>query len=381
MQRSRGLEICESLAEAARPDRAALVVYDMQVGIVRQLPSAPVVVVLAENSIREDIERGRPNRVTLSPMIEVLKTVLCTPLLLFQSRSRLQIEILVLRHQLIVLRRTAPRRARLRAVDRLLFVLLYRLWPGVLDSIAVIQPDTIVRWHRRGFGALWRWKSRLRLGRPAIAKDMRDLIREISRANPLWGAPRIHGELLKLGIDVAQSTVAKYMSRTRRPPSQSWRTFLRNHAEAIASDLFVVPTITFGMLFAFVVLHHGRRQLVHVGVTAHPTAEWISHQISEAFPWDRAPRHLIRDRDGAFDEVFKQRLHAMGIRDRPTAPRSPWQNAYVERLIGSIRRDCLDHLIILDERHLRRLLRDYAEYYKRASQHPSVYVVEEKRFC
>ena len=232
-------------------------------------------------------------------------------------------------------------------MDRLLFVLLYRLWPGVLDSI---QPDTIVRWHRRGFRALWRWKSRRRLGRPGIAKDTRDLIREISRANPLWGAPpRVHGELLKLGIDVSQSTVAKCMSRIRRPPSQSWRTFLYNHADAIASiDLFVVPTITLKLLFGFVVLHHGRRQLVHVGVTAHPTAEWLSHQISEAFPWDRAPRHLIRDRDGAFGEVFKHRLHAMGIRDRPTSPRSPWQNAYVERLIGSIRRDCLDHLIIVD---------------------------------
>jgi hypothetical protein len=162
---------------------------------------------------------------------------------LFRSRSRLQVEILVLRYQLIVLRRTAPKRVRLRAVDRLLFVLLYRLWPGVLDSIAVIQPDTIVRWHRRGFRALWWWKSRRRLGRPGIAKDVRDLIREISRANPLWGAPRVHGELLKLGIDVSQSTVAKYMSKTRRPPSQSWRTFLCNHSEAIASiDLFVVPT-------------------------------------------------------------------------------------------------------------------------------------------
>jgi hypothetical protein len=315
-------------------------------------------------------------------MVELLKTLPDMLLLLFQSRSRLQVEILALRQQLIVLRRTAPKRVRLRALDRLLFLLLYRLWPGVLDLIAVIQPDTIVRWHRRGFRALWRWRSRRRLGRPGIAKDVRDLIREISRANPLWGAPRVHGELLKLGIDVSQSTVAKYVSRIRRPPSQSWRTFLYNHAEAIASvDLFVVPTITLRMLFGFVVLHHGRRQLVHVGVTAHPTAEWLSHQISEAFPWDRAPRHLICDRDGAFGEVFKHRLHAMGIRDRPTAPRSPWQNAYVERLIGSIRRDCLDHLIIVDERHLRSVLRDYAAYYKRASQHPSVYVIEEKRLC
>jgi transposase InsO family protein len=299
--------------------------------------------------------------------------VLGTLLLLFRSRSRLQVEILALRQQLIVLRRTAPKRVRLRALDRLLFVLLYRLWPGILDSVIVIRPDTIVRWHRRGFRALWWWKSRRRLGRPGIAKDMRDLIREISRANPLWGAPRVHGELLKLGIEVSQSTVAKYMLRIRRPPSQSWRTFLHNHAGAIVSiDLFVVPTIALRMLFGFVVLHHGRRQLVHVGVTAHPTAEWLSHQISEAFPWDRAPRHLIRDRDGAFGEIFKQRLHAMGIRDRPTAPRSPWQNAYVERLIGSIRRECLDHLIIVDKRHLRKLLRDYADYYNGLRTHLSL---------
>jgi hypothetical protein len=326
-----------------------------------------------EKFIREAIRRGRPNRVRLSAMVETLKTVLGTLLLLFRSRSRLQVEILALRQQLIVLRHTAPKRVRLRTLDRLLFVLLYRLWPGVLDSIAVIQPDTIVRWHRRGFRALWRWKSRCRLGRPGIAKDTRDLIREISQANPLWGAPRVHGELLKLGIDVSQSTVAKYMTRIRRPPSQSWRTFLYNHAEAIASiDLFVVPTITWRMLFGFVVLHHGRRQLVHAGVTAHPTAEWLSHQISEAFPWDRAPRHLVRDRDGAFGESFKRRLHAMGIRDRPTAPRSPWQNAYVERLIGSIRRDCLDHLIIVDERHLRNVLRDYAAYYNRQRTHLSL---------
>jgi len=306
-------------------------------------------------------------------MVETLKTLLGTLLLLFRSRSRLQAEILVLRQQLIVLRRTAPKRVHLRALDRLLFVLLYRLWPGILDSVAVIRPDTIVRWRRRGFRAFWWWKARRRLGRPGIAKDMRDLIREISHANPLWGAPRVHGELLRLGIDVSQSTVAKYMLRIRRPPSQSWRTFLHNHAGAIVSiDLFVVPTIAIRMLFGFVALHHGRRQLVHVGVTAHPTAEWLSHQISEAFPWDSAPRHLIRDRDGAFGEIFKQRLHVMGIRDRPTAPRSPWQNAYVERLIGSIRRDCLDHLIIVDERHLRKLLREYADYYNGLRTHLSL---------
>ena len=194
--------------------------------------------------------------------------------------------------------------------------------------------------------------------------EVRALIREISIANPIWGAPRIHGELLKIGIDVSQSTAAKYMVRGGRPTSQGWLTFLRNHADGIAAiDLFVVPTIGFRLLFGLVILNHDRRKIVHVAATYHPTSEWIARQIVEAFPWETAPRYLLRDRDGAYGKIFRKRLSAMGIRDRPVAPRSPWQNAYVERVIGSIRRDLLDHVIVMGEGHLRQLLRDYADYY------------------
>lgn len=203
-----------------------------------------------------------------------------------------------------------------------------------------------------------------------MAREVRALIREISIANPLWGAPRIHGELLKLGIDVSQSTVAKYMVRGRRPPSQGWLTFLRNHADGIAAiDLFVIPTIGFRILFGLVILDHDRRRIVHMAATYHPTADWITRQIVEAFPWDAAPDYLIRDRDGAYGNVFRRRMSAMGIRDRPVAPRSPWQNGYVERVIGSIRRDLLDHVIVISEGHLRQLLRAYADYYNSYRTH------------
>ena len=190
------------------------------------------------------------------------------------------------------------------------------------------------------------------------------MIREISLANPPWGSPRIHGELLKVGIEVAQTTVAKYMVKGRRPPSQSWKTFLQNHAEGIASvDFRVVPTAAFKSLFGLIILCHDRRRLVHVAVTTSPTADWIARQITEAFPWDTAPSYLIRDRDGAYGEIFRRRLGAMGIRDRPTAPRSPWQNGHVERLTGSIRRECLYHIIVLGESHLYRALKADADYY------------------
>jgi transposase InsO family protein len=195
----------------------------------------------------------------------------------------------------------------------------------------------------------------------------------MSRANPLWGAPHIHGELLKLGFEVAQSTVARYMCRHWRPPSQGWRTFLRNHADGIAAvDLFVLPTIAFRILYCLVIIRHGRRIWVSFGVTENPTAEWISRQITEAFPWDQAPRYLIRDRDTSYGPLFVQRLRAMGIRDRPIAFRSPWQNAYVERLIGSIRRECLDHMIVFGEAHLRRILGAYAAYYNESRTHRSL---------
>ena len=277
----------------------------------------------------------------------------------FKSRRRLEAEILVLRHQLNVLQQRAPRRLYLTWADRALFVWLYRGFPRILDAIMILRPETIVRWHRKGFSAFWRWKSRPLGGRPQIDKEVRDLIRRMSFENPLWGAPHIHGELLKLGFDVAQSTVSKYMVPRRGRPSQTWKTFLHNHADGIASiDLFVVPTIAFEQLFAFLVLGHGRRQLLWFAVTRHPTAEWLARQITEAFPWDRAPTYIVRDNDRAFGSVFTRRIQAMGIRDRPTSFRSPWQNGHVERLIGSIRRECTDHLIVLNEEHLRRILRN-----------------------
>jgi len=199
------------------------------------------------------------------------------------------------------------------------------------------------------------------------------LIEKMSIENPLWGAPRIHGELLKLGFEVAQSSVAKYMVKRNGPPSQGWRTFLRNHAPDIAAlDLFVVPTISFGLLYALVIVRLDRRELVWVNVTANPTAEWIARQITEAFPWDEAPQHLIRDRDQIYGTVFTRRLRAIGIRDKPTAPASPWQNGFAERLIGSIRRECVDHLIVLSEAHLRRILRAYARYYNDMRTHWSL---------
>jgi hypothetical protein len=212
--------------------------------------------------------------------------------------------------------------------------------------------------------------------------ELRALMRQMSTENQLWGAPRIHGELLKLGFSVAQSTIAKYMVKQRGSPSQGWRTFLRNHAPDIAAmDLSVVPTIGFKLLYGFVNVRIDRRDLVWINVTTNPTAEWIARQITEAFPWDGAPDYMIRDRDRIYGTVVTRRLRAMGIRDKPIAAASPWQNGFAEWLIGSIRRECLDHIIVSGEAHLRRILISYADYYNRASEHPSVYVVEEKRLC
>jgi transposase InsO family protein len=290
----------------------------------------------------------------------------------FKSRRRLEAEILILRHQLNILRRSAKRRG-VRWLDRALFIWLYRRCPRILHAIAIVRPETVVRWHRRGFIAYWRWKSRSPGGRPRIDKEVRDLIRRMSLENPLWGATKIHGELLKLGIEVAQSTVSIYMVSRRDRPLQTWKTFLRNHMEGIASiDLFVVPTIAFQQLFAFLVISHERRRLLWIAVTCNPTAEWLAHQITEAFPWDSAPKYLIRDNDRAFGVAFMARIRAMGIRDRPTSFRSPWQNGYAERLIGSIRRECTDHLIVFNAEHLRRILAKYVAYYNEVRTHVSL---------
>jgi transposase InsO family protein len=287
---------------------------------------------------------------------------------MFKSRCRLQAENLFLRHQLNIALRRAPPRPRLCGSDRALLIWITRLWPNLVDLAQVVKPETILRWHRAGFRAYWRRKSRNRAGRPKIDRGLRDLIQRMSRENPLWGAPRIHGELLMLGVEVAQSTVSKYMVRSRKPPSQSWKTFLQNHAEAIAAiDMCVVPTLTFELLFVF--LGHGRRQLLWFEVTRHPTAEWLARQITEAFPWTSAPAYLVRDNDRAYGHVFTSRVRAMGIRDRPISPHSPWQNGYAERLIGSLRRECPDQIVIFGEKHLRRILFAYAAYYNQARTH------------
>jgi transposase InsO family protein len=292
---------------------------------------------------------------------------------LFRSRASLQVEILTLRHQLNVLRRKSPQRLTFTSIDRLVFAGFYRLAPGMLGALAIVKPETVIRWHRAGFRSYWRWKSRSRSGRPTVAVEIRRLIREMSIANPLWGAPRIHGELLKIGIEIGQTSVAKYMVRRRNPPSQGWRTFLRNHADGIAAmDMFVVPTISFRLLYGLLIMGHSRRHILWFGVTAHPTAEWIANQVTEACGWEQAPRYLLRDRDGVYGEVLIRRLRSIGIRDRPTSPRSPWQNAYAERLIGSIRRECLDHVVVFSERHLRHILLSYMSYHNEIRTHLSL---------
>lgn len=303
-------------------------------------------------------------------MLDLCRLIFAISSDLLRSRVALEAEILVLRQQINVLRRANPKRLRFVLIDRLILGGVCRLFSKMYDALAIVRPETVIRWHRARFRSYWRWKSKQRCGRPAVTVEIRQLIRQMSGANPLWGAPRIHGELLKLGIDVGQTSVAKYMVRRRVPPSQGWRTFLRNHADGIAAmDLFVVPTISFRPLYGLLIMGHGRRQLLWFGVTAHPTAEWIANQLTEACGWEQIPRYLIRDRDGAYGEIFIRRVRSIGIRDRPTSPRSPWQNAYAERLIGSIRRECLDHIVVFGERHLRHVLLSYMDYYNGTRTH------------
>jgi len=250
-----------------------------------------------------------------------------------------------------------------------------RAWSGWRQAVQIVSPDTVVRWHRRGFALYWRWKSRPRgPGRPAIEADIQRLIRDMHSANPLWGAPRIHGELRKLGIGIAQATVARYLARRRgTPPSHTWRAFLSNHVVQFASvDFFTVPTATFRVLFVFVVLSHDRRRIVHLNVTAHPTAAWTAQQLREAWPWASAPRFILRDRDTIYGPEFRQTARTMAIEDVLTAPRSPWQNPFVERVIGSLRRECLDHVIVWNERSLRRHLQQSLVYYHRWRTHLSL---------
>jgi len=283
---------------------------------------------------------------------------------LFRSRRALQLEVLALRHQLAVYHRTAQR-PRLRPADRLLWAWLARAWSDWRDALVVVQPQTVIAWQRKRFREHWaRLSQHDTPGRPRLAKEFRDLIRTMSRANPTWGSPRIVGELRKLGIVVAKATVERYMVRRRKPPSPTWRTFLATHAkDLVAIDFFTVATVRFEILFVLVILAHDRRHVRHFNITTHPSAAWTAQQMVEAFPWDTAPAYLLRDRDGVYGREFRTRVAALGITEVRTAPRSPWQSPYVERLIGSIRRECLDHVVVFHARHLRRILGAYFAHY------------------
>ncbi|MCO6435483.1 MAG: integrase core domain-containing protein [Phycisphaerae bacterium] len=290
-----------------------------------------------------------------------------------RSQAELATENLVLRQQLAVLEQ-GSKRPRLRNRDRIFWTWIARLWPDWRSVLVIVQPATVIRWHKEGFRLYGRWKSRSRKsGRPKIDAEIRKLIRHMSSENPTWGTPRIRSELRLLGYEASKATVDKYRVRHRKPPSQTWRTFLDNHVrDIVAVDSFTVPTAAFRILFCFIVLRHHRRMVVHFNVTAHPTAQWTAQQVIEAFPEDSAPRFLLRDRDSIYGEFFRQRVKHMGIEEVVIAPRSPWQNPYVERLNGSIRRECLAHVIILNAAHLRRILSSYFTYYHEARPHLSL---------
>jgi transposase InsO family protein len=286
-----------------------------------------------------------------------------------RDRQKLLIENAALRHQVVVLKR-GVKRPRIEDSDRIFWIAMRRL---VRDFV---QPETVVKWHRHGFLRYWGRKSKPhRQGRPSIGWNLVYLIKRLSMENVLWGAPAIGRELQRLGHDIADSTIAKYMVPRHDPGrGQRWTTFLRNHMPVTAAcDFFVVPTLTFKLLYGFVVLSHDRRRILHVGVTAHPTAEWTARQIVEALPGDESqPRFLLRDNDAIYGHAFERQVRAMGLRQLRTGHKSPWQNAYVERVIGTIRRDCLDHIIPLGERHLLRTLREYAHSYNTARTHSSL---------
>ena len=306
-----------------------------------------------------------------------MRTLICVLLAfvsnVFRSRLTLQLENVALRHQLTVYQRTT-KCPRISNGDRILRSWLSRHWPGWRNALVIVQPRTVIAWQRKRFRDHWAKLSKQgRPGRPPVSKEIRALIRKMSEANTGWGSPRIVGELRKLGIDVAKSTVEKYRVRPKKQPSPTWKAFLKNHVRDLVSiDFFVVPTVRFNVLFVLVVRAHYRRKVVHFNVTEHPTAQWTGQQIIEAFPWDTAPRYLLRDRDGIYGIQFQRKVQSMGIEEALTAPRSPWQNAFVERVIGSIRRDCLDHVIVLNERHLKRILNRYFVYYHRWRTHLSL---------
>jgi transposase InsO family protein len=289
------------------------------------------------------------------------------------SRTALALENLALRHQLAVLERSVPR-PRLQRRDRLLWVLLRRVWSGWQNCLIIVQPPTVVAWHRQGWRLVWRLRSRGKPGRPAISLELRELIRRLSRENRLWGAPRIQAELERLGFKLAKSTIEKYMARRAGPPSGKWRAFLHNHAgEILACDFFTVPTVSFKTLTGFVVLELGRRRILACGVTAHPTAAWAAKLVERAvITGGRSARFIVRDRDSIYGTYYRAAVRGLGLRQVVTAYRSPLQNAHAERVIGTIRRECLDHILVISEGHARRVLDEFVTYYNKERTHQAL---------
>jgi len=289
----------------------------------------------------------------------MLRSLLSFCLSLFKSHTQLHLEVLFLRKQLEIVARSSPK-LKIGHTDRFFMGFLTGLYDSWRGALLIVQPETVICWHRESFRVFWQWKSRSGGGRPKIPQEQMDLIRQMATDNPLWGALRIHGELLKLGFDISESTVLRYMpKKAPRTSRQRWKTFLKNHASQMVSvDFFAVSTISFRLLYVLVFLSHDRRRIIHFNVTANPTAHWCAQQLRNAFCDHEPPRFLLRDRDAKFGEMFTDTVTALGIDPLLTAYKSPWQNGYAERLIVSIRRECLDHLIILNETHLREILQE-----------------------
>lgn len=307
-------------------------------------------------------------------MLQFLLTVLVALRVFFRTRTDTALEILALRQQVTVLKRKRPRPP-LNAGDRLFWTTLRRFWSRWSDVLLIVKPETVIGWHRAGFRLYWRWRSRSRGGRPRITPELRDLIARLAKENPDWGAPKIHAELQRLGFTVAERTVARYLRRIVRcgDPNQKWLAFLQNHREVIAAmDFFTVPTVTFRVLYCFFVIEHGRRKVLHCNVTPHPTAEWIVQQLREAFAEPCRYRYVILDRDRKFDAEVLRFLRAAGLEAKRTSVRAPWQNGLAERWIGSCRREILDHVIALNEEHLRRILREYVNYHHEDRLHDAL---------
>src|SRR6476661_5716165 len=283
----------------------------------------------------------------------------------FRSRVDTSLEVLALRQQVAVLKRKRPRPS-LNRLDRFFWTTLRYIWPRWSDVLVIVKPETVVGWHRAGFRLYWRWRSRPRGGRPKVSEEIRTLIRRMAAENADWGAPKIHGELLKLGVEISERTVARYLQRLRRrgDPAKRWLAFLANHREVIvAFDFFTVPTLTFQLLYCFFVIEHGRRRVLHFNITRQPTAEWVVQQLREAFPEAGPYRYVVLDHDSKFNGDVIAFLKATGLEPKRTSVQAPWQNGIAERWVGSCRREMLDHIIALDERHLRRLIRDYVNYH------------------